>query len=70
MAKIYAKIEELRTDIADRFAQEKDLLEHRLKAEAEVARVQAEKDRAELLQGACQQIKVTQNINLASQLDL
>jgi hypothetical protein len=70
MAEIYAKIEELRTDTVDRFAQEKELLEHRLKAEADVTRMQAEKDRAELLQGVCQQIKVTQDINLASQLNL
>jgi HPt (histidine-containing phosphotransfer) domain-containing protein len=70
MAEIYAKIEELRTYTADRFAQDKDLLEHRLKAEAKVARVQAEKDRAELLQGVYRQLKVTQDINIASQLDL
>jgi molybdenum cofactor biosynthesis enzyme len=38
-------------------------LEHRLKAEAELACVQAEKNKCELLQGVCQQIK-------ASQLDL
>jgi hypothetical protein len=39
MAEIYAKFDELRTETADRFIQEKESLEQRLKAEADMVRV-------------------------------
>jgi hypothetical protein len=70
MAEIYTKFEEFRTENADRFREERDHLEQRLTTEANRARVEAEKNRSDLLQGVCQQIKAAQDINIASHLDL
>jgi hypothetical protein len=58
-----AEIYELHIDIIDCFAQEKEQLEDWLKVKADLAHVQIEKNRVDLLQSVCQQIK-------ASQLDL
>jgi hypothetical protein len=70
MTEIYAKIEELHTETSNNFTKERDHLELHLKAEAELVRVQAEKDRSDLLQGVCQQLKAAQDINMAQNRDL
>jgi Retroviral aspartyl protease/Ty3 transposon capsid-like protein len=70
MTEIYAKIKELRIETANNFTKERDQLELRLKAEAELAQVQAEKDKSDLLQGIFHQLKAAQDINMAQNRDL